>query len=78
MWKAILVLFMTTNTQPMSMVLGQFPKAFVSKSACQTFIAGMRGDVAGTVAVFTKHANLDFEVLHHELSCIEDESGSPA
>jgi hypothetical protein len=78
MWKAVLVLFMTSSTQPMSMMMGHFPKVFVSKDACQEFISGTRGDIDGTVDVFTKFASLNFEVLHHELSCVEDESGEPA
>lgn len=78
MWKAILVLFMTTNTQPMAMMMGHFPGVFVSKADCQKFVTGTRDDIDGTVDVFTKHAELDFEVLHHELTCVEDESGQPA
>lgn len=77
MWKAILVLFMTSNTQPMSMMMGQFPEVFASRDACQEFISGTRGDIAGSVDVLTAKANLGFEVLHHELSCVEDQSGSP-
>ncbi len=77
MWKAILVLFMTSNTQPMSMMMGQFPKVFMSKDACQDFISGTRGDVDGTVDFFIKNASLNFEVLHHELSCVVDETGEP-
>jgi hypothetical protein len=78
MWKAVLVLFMTSNSQPMSMMMGQFPEVFVSKDACQKFISGTRGEVDGTVDFFTKHASLNFEVLHHEISCVEDETGEPA
>lgn len=78
MWKAILVLFMTSSTQPVSMMMGQFPEPFMSKTDCEAFINGKRGDIAGTVDVFTKHGNLDFTVLSHALDCVEDNSGQPA
>ena len=77
MWKAVLVLFMTSNAQPVSMMVGQFPEAFMNKTECQSFIAKTNQDIDSTVAVFTKHANLDFKVLHHEISCLEDTEGEP-
>lgn len=77
MWKAILVLFMTSNTQPVSMMMGQFPETFMNKTDCEAFINSTSSDIAGTVDVFTKHANLNFTVLSHALDCIEDGSGEP-
>ena len=77
MWKAVLVLFMTSSTQPVSMMVGQFPEAFMNKTECQSFIAKADEDIDSTVAVFTKHANLEYKVLHHTLSCIEDSDGEP-
>jgi hypothetical protein len=78
MWKAVLVLFMTSNTQPFSMMVGQFPETFVKRSECQSFIARTRGDIDGTMTIFTKYADLGFELLHHEMSCVEDTGGEPA
>lgn len=78
MWKAVLVLFMTSSTQPVSTMIGQFPDTFMKKDECQAFVAKTREDIAGTVTVFTKYADLGFKVLHHELSCIEDDGGEPA
>lgn len=77
MWKAVLVLFMTSSTQPISMMVGQFPESFVKKVECQKFVAKMEGDIDGTIKVFTKHAKLGFEVVHHEMSCLEDGDGEP-
>lgn len=77
MWKAVLVLFMTSSTQPVSMMVGQFPETFVNKADCQEFIAQRRGDIEGTVSVFTSYADLGFEVLHHEIGCFEDNGGEP-
>lgn len=77
MWKAVLVLFMTSSTQPVSTMVGQFPETFMKKTECQAFVDKTRGDIDGTVTVFTKYADLGFKVLHHELSCIEDTDGEP-
>ena len=77
MWKAVLVLFMTSNTQPVSMMIGQFPDAFTNKAACLSFIADKDGEIDGTVQVFTKHAELGFKVLSHNLHCFEDTGGEP-
>lgn len=78
MWKAILVLFLSSSTQPMSTMMGHFPKAFPTKAECQAFIDHTRREIDTTVDVFTKHGNLNFKVLSHELSCVEDTSGDPA
>ncbi|RMF02160.1 MAG: hypothetical protein D6773_09075 [Alphaproteobacteria bacterium] len=78
MWKAILVLFMTSSAQPISMVMGQFPEAFLSKNACEAFIDASRKDIAGTIETLTRTVNLRLEVIHHALDCIEDDSGEPA
>ena len=77
MWKAVLVLFMTSNTQPISMMVGQFPQTFVKKAQCQEFVAKTSSDIDGTVKVFTKYTKLGFQVLSHELSCLEDTRGEP-
>lgn len=77
MWKAVLVLFMTSNTQPVSMMIGQFPEKFTDKAACQSFIASKDGEVEGTVKVITRYAQRGYKVLNHNLHCIEDGSGEP-
>ncbi|MEM8743129.1 MAG: hypothetical protein AAGF14_00685 [Pseudomonadota bacterium] len=77
MWKAVLVLFMTSSTQPIAMMVGQFPETFVKKVECQEFVTKMRGDINGTIKMFTQNANLGFEVVHHEMSCLENEDGEP-
>ena len=77
MWKAVLVLFMTSNSQPVSMLVGQFPQTFMKKAQCQKFIAKTSSDINGTVKVFTQYADFGFEVLHHKISCLEDTEGEP-
>ena len=77
MWKAVLVLFMTSSTHPISTMVGQFPDSFIKKAECQEFVAKMRGDIDGTIKVFTEHSKNGFEVIHHEMSCLEDSDGEP-
>lgn len=77
MWKAVLVLFMTSNTQPISLMVGQFPQTFMKKTQCQEFVAKTGKDIDGTVKVFTKSSKSGMQVLHHELSCLEDTGGQP-
>jgi hypothetical protein len=77
MWKAVLVLFMTSNTQPISMMVGQFPQTFMKKSQCQEFVAKASNDISGTVEVITKNTKLGVHVFHHEISCLEDTGGQP-
>jgi hypothetical protein len=77
MWKAILVLFMTTSSQPMSTMVGQAPVPFVSRADCQEFIAVKRVEIDSTIDVVAKRAARDAELVHHELSCVEDTTGAP-
>jgi hypothetical protein len=77
MWKVVLVLFMTSNTQPVSTMVGQFPESFACKAACLEFISNRDGEIDGTVQVFTKYAEPGFKVLNHNLHCIEDTGGEP-
>lgn len=75
MWKAILILFMTSNTQSASMMVGQFPESFMSKTQCQSFVAKARPVLAVQLAAFTGLADIKLKVLHHEMSCIENTDG---
>lgn len=91
MWKAVLVLLMTSNAQspdaqppdaqppdaqPLSMMVGEFPNAFTSQNDCQKFVSTSRNEIDRTVEVFTEEGKKqDYSVLHHEVSCVVDESG---
>ena len=77
MWKAVLVLFMTSNTQPVSTIISEFPKTFMSKTECQSFVAEARPVVDGSLLEFTGLAEMKIKVLHHELSCMENTEGEP-
>ncbi len=77
MWKAVLVLFMTSNAQPVSMMVGQFPEIFLSEAKCQAFVAEASNDIVGTVSAFAELDNIDFKVLHHQMSCLESNDGEP-
>ncbi len=78
MWKAVLVLFITSDAAPMSMMMGQFPEVFASKSTCQTFVDSKRSDVSGALNAVGELERFDFEVVRHTMSCVEDDSGDPA
>ncbi len=77
MWKAVLVLFITSNTQPVSMIISEFPKTFMSKTECQSFVAEARPVVDGSLLEITGLAEIKIKVLHHELSCMENTEGEP-
>ncbi len=77
MWKAVLVLFMTSNTQPVSTIISEFPKTFMSKTECQSFVAEARPVIDGSLLEFTGPAEIKIKVLHHELSCMENTEGEP-
>ncbi len=77
MWKAVLVLFMTSNIQPVSTIISVLPKAFMSKTECQSFIAEAGPVTDGILLEFTRLAEMKIKVLHHELSCMENTEGEP-
>lgn len=83
MWKAVLVLLMTSNAptpqaEPLSMMVGEFPNAFVTQDDCQKFVSGSQSEIDRTVEVFTEEGKKkDYSVLHHEVSCVVDEAGDP-
>ena len=77
MWKAILVLFMTSNTQPVAMMVGEFPEFFKSKTECQSFVAKAGPDIAVKLSAFSGVADIKIKVFHHEVSCIENTEGEP-
>ena len=77
MWKAVLVLFVTSNTQPVATVISEFPKTFMSKTECQSFVAEARPVTEGILLEFAGLAEIKIKVLHHTLSCLEDTYGEP-
>jgi hypothetical protein len=78
MWKAVLIIIMTSNTSPMSMMVGQFPDTFMSEVACESFIEVTIEDIDITIQIFNRYAKLGFEVINHEINCLEDSDGDPA
>jgi len=78
MWKAVLVLFLTSNTQPARVMIGQFPDSFVTKSKCLEFVSERKDEIDDTIKILTRHAKLKFRIIKHNLHCIEDTSGDPA
>ena len=69
-WKAYLVLFVTGEFRPLAMMMGEFPEVFVKKADCVRFIESGRPDINAAIA---KLGAVD--VLHHELTCLQDETG---
>lgn len=83
MWKAVLVLLMTSNAQPAgsgppSMMVGEFPDAFVSEADCRKFLSSGSAEIDRTVQAFTEEGERrDYSVLHKQVNCVVDESGDP-
>jgi hypothetical protein len=86
MWKAVLVLLMTsspqpaqpTDSEPLSMMVGEFPDAFKSQNDCQKFLTGSQNEIDRQVEVYTEQGKAqNYSVLHHEVSCVVDETGDP-
>ncbi len=77
MWKAVLVLFMTSNTQPVSTIISEFPKTFMSKTECQSFVAEARPLTDGILLEFTRLTETKIKVLRHVLTCMENSEGEP-
>lgn len=77
MWKAVLVLFITSDAAPMSMMMGQFPQVFATETTCKTFVESKRSDIGGAIAAVGKVGKLEIEVVRHMISCVEDDSGDP-
>ncbi len=77
MWKAVLVLFVTLNTQPVATVISEFPKTFMSKTECQSFVAEARPVVDGSLLGIAGLAEIKIKVLDHAVSCMENTDGEP-
>ena len=77
MWKAVIVLFVTSGASPMSMVKGEFPNVFKTETACQAFVKLKQIEVDGTLKVTTETKSGNYQILNHTLTCIEDDSGTP-
>ncbi len=77
MWKAVLVLFVTSNTQPVATVISEYPKTFMSKTECQSFVAEARPVIDGSLLEISELAEIKIEVLDHAVSCIENTDGEP-
>lgn len=75
MWKAMLVLFLTSNNQPSAMMVGTFPERFAVYSDCEKYITKVGADINTTVKEFTQYTEMGFEVKGHELTCVKDHEG---
>ena len=77
MWKAVLFLFMTSNTQPVATIISEFPKTFMSKTECQSFVAEARPVIDGSLLEISELAEIKIKVLDHAVSCMENTDGEP-
>ena len=82
MWKAVLVLIMTTSQSPVSMVLGVFPQQFITERACEEFVSEKKKEVGESADELAGIASSQMEdpdarLLGHEMSCVIDSSGEP-
>lgn len=77
MWKAILVLFLMSETSPPSMMLGEFPEVFLTEADCKKFVAGKRGELRKEFSIVNMDEDQVFTVVGHRASCVLDGSGEP-
>ena len=76
MWKAILILFMTTGgTTPDSIAITEFPDKFITLPGCHKYIDIHRGDIMELVNIIWDTKTKNLVALHHKITCIQDMSG---
>ena len=77
MWKAVIVLFLISETDPGGVMFAELPDSFASEAACQTFVASHRDEIFSGVEVLVEETGAEVSLLHHETDCVEDKSGTP-
>lgn len=78
MWKAIIVLFVATESHPMTMMTSSYDPYFKDKAACQKY-ADARKETLNTSFKDSKKLKISADqtvhVLSHTVTCLEDDSG---
>ena len=73
MWKAILILYMTSGMTQDSILIAEYAETFIKEAQCQKFIVGR--DMNELVGAIETTATNKFTVLDHYFTCIQDTSG---
>ena len=76
MFKALIVLFITSPFAPMGKWGGEFPDRFTSAEACNHFLAGKQKEIGDTVDMITAEGE-EFKavVVGRKLWCVRDRTG---
>lgn len=72
LWKAVLVLFISSDDAPLTMMIGQFPNTYTSEEDCKSFAA----KETKNIAVMTKRVvPPGATIVEAKISCMNDETG---
>ena len=73
MWKALLIIFVTSDVSPLGSMAIEFPAAFRTEAACREFLASNSPGALRTVTeIGAAHG---IEVLGSVTDCFEDPKG---
>ncbi len=75
MWKAVLILFVTTSTQPVSLLISEFPQAFMKPADCMEFLDTHRDGIMDYVNGLWDAKSKNLIGLSHKITCLQDMSG---
>lgn len=75
MFKALIVLFVTSNLSPMGMMTGEFPETFTDRKACEAFAVEKRKLLAEGTLLAAPEGPFKARVVGSEVSCVRDERG---
>ena len=78
MFKALIVLFVTSSISPMGMMTGEFPKKFKDREACETFAVKKRALLAKGTMIASPTGPFKAKVVGSEITCVPDEEGLDA
>ena len=75
MFRALIVLFVTTAHQPMGLAVGEFPDRFKDLGSCEAFLDKKRKEIAASTHVTLPGDNHMMRVVGREFSCVRDTRG---
>ncbi len=71
LWKPVLLVFTTSESNPLMMTVWQLAETYISKSNCKIAISEL--DLKAAVKnLVPPH----IQVIHSQFACVEDETGS--
>ena len=75
MFKALIVLFVTSNVSPMGMMTGEFPDRFKNLEACEAFAVKKRKVLSEGAMLAAPDGPFKTRVVGSEVSCVKDTEG---